>query len=103
MLCPAIVFTRLGESARNRPIRLPKHSAATAASPGANELAQKFWERQMEEGLQPSQVADRAFTAIREEQFYILTHPQNQIIIQRRLEDILQGRNPTNAMRLRIG
>lgn len=102
VLCPAVVFTRLGESARNRPADLPKRPDGAEAGPYDNELAQKFWQRLREEGLPPSQVADVVFTAIREEQFYILTHPAYNMFIQRRMEDILLGHNPTNAMTLLV-
>jgi len=40
------------------------------------------------------------FTAIRDEQFYILTHPAYNKFIRRRMEVILLGHNPTNAMTL---
>jgi hypothetical protein len=56
----------------------------------------------MEEGLFPSQVAEGVFTAIRDERFYILTHPAYNIGIQRRMEDILRGHNPTNSMTLLV-
>ena len=35
---------------------------------------------------------------VREERFYILTHPKIKPSIQWRMEDILQDRNPTNPM-----
>jgi hypothetical protein len=46
-------------------------------------------------GMPPSQVADIVFKAIRDEKFYILTHPQWKEAIRSRMEDILQERNPT--------
>ena len=39
--------------------------------------------------------ADKVFDAIRDEKFYILTHPELKDDIRRRMEDILQERNPT--------
>jgi NAD(P)-dependent dehydrogenase (short-subunit alcohol dehydrogenase family) len=100
VLCPAGVNTRIMEAGRNRPsvsLPLPENEAG----PDDNELSQRFWRRVMvNEVLQPSEVADSVFNAIREERFYILTHPQNNYGIQRRLDDILQGHNPTNLMTL---
>jgi hypothetical protein len=49
----------------------------------------------MQTGMPPAQVADAVFQAIREERFYILTHPEGTDWIRRRMEDILQERNPT--------
>ena len=68
------------------------------AGPDDDELSQRFWNQVMVvEALHPNQVADIVFAAIRDEQFYILTHPQYNIGIRRRLEDILQGHTPINT------
>jgi hypothetical protein len=48
-------------------------------------------------GLPPSQVAEIVFDAIRQEKFYILTHPQRtKPFVQLRMEAILQERMPTD-------
>ncbi len=48
-------------------------------------------------GMSPQQVADCVFTAIREGKFYIITDSEQwKPWVQRRMEDILQERNPTN-------
>ena len=47
--------------------------------------------------MPPRQVADIVFQAIRDETFYILTHPEMKEAVRARMEDILEGRNPTNA------
>jgi hypothetical protein len=49
----------------------------------------------VEAGMPPHQVADMVFKAIRDETFYILTHPELKEAIRVRMEDILQERNPT--------
>ncbi len=46
-------------------------------------------------GLPPEQIADAVLDAIRDEKFYILTHPEGQEVIETRMQDILGGRNPT--------
>jgi hypothetical protein len=46
-------------------------------------------------GLPSKQVADAVLDAIREEKFYILTHPEANVLIEARMQDILQGRLPT--------
>jgi NAD(P)-dependent dehydrogenase (short-subunit alcohol dehydrogenase family) len=90
VLCPGLVKTRIVDCARNRPERL-----ATTAAMGPVEAA--GWEtlrQQVQTGMPPAQVADAVFQAIREERFYILTHPEGKDWIRTRLEDILQERNP---------
>ena len=47
-------------------------------------------------GLEPSQVAEMVFDAIRQEKFYILTHPTTKRGVQLRMEDILHERMPTD-------
>jgi hypothetical protein len=44
--------------------------------------------------MPPDQVADRVFAAIRDEQLYIITHPETKKLIQRRMENMLSERNP---------
>jgi NAD(P)-dependent dehydrogenase (short-subunit alcohol dehydrogenase family) len=91
VLCPGLVKTRILDCARNRPERL-----AAAAPMGP--VAAAGWEtlrQQMQTAMPPEQVADAVFQAIREERFYILTHPEGKDWIRSRMEDILQGRNPT--------
>ena len=48
----------------------------------------------MEAGMTPEHLAGHVFDAIREEQFYILPHPESKRWVQQRMEDIIQERNP---------
>jgi hypothetical protein len=41
-------------------------------------------------------VADKVFEAVRDERFYILTHPKIKGAVQARMEDILLERQPTD-------
>ncbi len=86
VLCPAYVHTRLCDSERNRPIEV-KLSADDEAM--REEFRQAF-----EAGMSPSRVADHVFDAIRDEKFYILTHPESKRNVQIRMEGILQERSP---------
>jgi NAD(P)-dependent dehydrogenase (short-subunit alcohol dehydrogenase family) len=91
VLCPGLVKTRILDCARNRPERL-----ARAAPMEPVEAA--GWEtlrQQMQTAMPPAQVADAVFQAVREERFYILTHPEGNDWIRKRMEDILEERNPT--------
>jgi hypothetical protein len=42
-------------------------------------------------------VAEMVFGGVRDGRFYVLTHPKIKASIQTRMEDILQGRDPTDA------
>jgi hypothetical protein len=45
--------------------------------------------------LSPREVGNQVLSAIRDERFYILTHPEWNPLIEERMQDILNGRNPT--------
>jgi NAD(P)-dependent dehydrogenase (short-subunit alcohol dehydrogenase family) len=92
VLCPGWVNTRIIESERNRPADL----AAGASTPTPEQQAMEDTVRQLlATGLPPEQVAARVFAAIREERFYVLTHPEWKEMIRTRMEDILEERPPT--------
>jgi NAD(P)-dependent dehydrogenase (short-subunit alcohol dehydrogenase family) len=92
VLCPGFVNTRIMDSARNRPAELQTEETE---SPEQAALRQMFREW-IENGMPPAQVAECVFNAMREDRFYILTHPESQNAVRLRMEDILQERNPTN-------
>jgi len=87
VLCPGFVHTQILESERNRPIDL--------RNPSNNKNNAQEFEKIIQEGMPPEQVAEQAFNAIQENKFYIFTHPEFKKIFQLRLEDIIQERNPT--------
>ena len=94
VLCPGLVSTNILDARRNRPARLQDASVKELLSPQAEAVVQRF-QQAVREAMPPGQVADIVFEAIREERFYILTHPTWKAAIQSRMEDILQERNPT--------
>ena len=91
VLCPGWVQTRIGESDRNRP---PELQDGTESNP-IGEMGKEFLKTLVDSGLPPSEVAGRVLDAIHEQRFYILTHPEMTPMVQRRMEDILEGRTPT--------
>jgi NAD(P)-dependent dehydrogenase (short-subunit alcohol dehydrogenase family) len=93
VLCPGFVRTQIVESERNRPSDLQDPDAA-ALTPEEEAFKAEI-AAAVEAGMPPEQVADRVFTAIENEQFYILTHPELNGMIKRRMSDIVQGRNPS--------
>jgi NAD(P)-dependent dehydrogenase (short-subunit alcohol dehydrogenase family) len=95
VLCPEWVNTRITEAERNRPDRL--QNAPGDAAPDAKVQADRQALAQViKAGISTSQVADEVFNAIREEKFYIITHPSTKAGVQRRMEDILNDDMPRN-------
>ena len=96
VLCPGPVATRIGEAERNRPSPLREALPPVRLSP-QHEARWHALVQASQAGMSPRQVAECVFKAVLEERFYILTHPATKAHIQRRMEDILQERNPTQA------
>jgi len=65
--------TRIGDSGRNRPARYGQPQPLDPASPAGLMVAEIA--RRLEAGLDPSDVAARVLSAIRDDELYIFTHP----------------------------
>jgi NAD(P)-dependent dehydrogenase (short-subunit alcohol dehydrogenase family) len=92
VLCPGWVNTRIADSSRNRPPELQKPEVPLTPE---METMQQFVRQLIENGKPPQEVADMVFSAIQEEKFYILTHPEMNPMIKNRMDSILEGQNPT--------
>jgi NAD(P)-dependent dehydrogenase (short-subunit alcohol dehydrogenase family) len=91
VLCPYFVPTGISQSHRNRPDNL-KNSARPTASQLA---AQAMSDKAVTSGkVSAAQVADWTFDAIRDDKFYIYSHPGALGGVQNRMEDIVMQRNP---------
>jgi len=92
VLCPGWVRTRINESERNRP---DLSGGVVVEETDEGLLAMKemvnTW---IAEGLQPAHVASLVIDAMRENRFYVLTHPEWQGMIQDRIDRMLSGANP---------
>jgi NAD(P)-dependent dehydrogenase (short-subunit alcohol dehydrogenase family) len=95
VLCPGFVKTRILSSLRNLPLEYQVNTAAKPLSPEAEEAAWNFLIKNEFKVLSPDEVAGMVFTAIKEERFYILTHPEFNELVRRRMENIIQGQNPS--------
>lgn len=95
VLCPGPVSTRLLEADRNRPQTIA-HEPDTLdiEIPGRREWMASH-AQDMRDGMSPETVADFVFDALANDRFYILTHPERKPLMQSRLEDIVQERNPS--------
>ena len=96
VLCPAYVPTGIVDSERSRPKDLP------AAPKSKETIAREAMLRKAVTSgkISADQVAQAVVAAVKEERFYILTHPRIKGAIQARMEDILQERAPRNPMAL---
>jgi len=94
VLCPFYVPTAIGESQRNRPADLP------AQAPTASQLiGRAMSEKAIGSGkVSAADVAQKVFDAVAEKRFYIYSHPHQFGSVQTRMDDVMQGRNPTDPL-----
>ena len=92
VLCPYFVPTGISHSERNRPNDL------AAAKPTQSQLiGQAMSEKAVSSGkVTAAEVAQKVFDAVQSGQFYIYSHPQALGNVQKRMEDIVTGRNPSD-------
>jgi NAD(P)-dependent dehydrogenase (short-subunit alcohol dehydrogenase family) len=96
VLCPAYVPTGIADSERNRP------AGVAAASKTQETLAREAMLRKAVSSgrLSADDVARAVVQAVKEDRFYVLTHPRIKGAIRARMEDILEDRAPRNPMSL---
>lgn len=93
VLCPAFTPTGISHSHVSRPDDMKNRAAPSASMLAAQELVAKA----VSSGkLTAADVAEITFQAIRDKQFYVLTHPRFMPLVKARLEDIAELRNPSD-------
>jgi short-subunit dehydrogenase len=93
LLCPAYVPTGIARSQRNRPPELVRPEPPTRSQIAAQAHSQQA----VDSGkLSAAEVAALTFAAIRDDRFYILSHPAILPAVQQRHADIASQRNPTD-------
>jgi len=93
VLCPAFVPTGIRASERNRPPELWEDAAPTPSQIAARERSEKA----VASGrLTAAEVARLTFDAVREDRFYVITHPKILASVELRLQDVLARRNPSD-------
>ena len=98
VLCPAFVPTGISTSHRNRPGELQNDSAPTDSM----RMAQSMTQKAVSSGkLSAADVARITFDAVRDDRFYILTHPKIMATVNMRLEDIAKLQNPRDPFSLK--
>ena len=91
VLCPYFDQTGISQSHLHR----PDDVQAAAAPTVSQQVSQAVLEKAVASGkVSAAEVAQRTFDAIRDQQFYIYSHPAALGNVQRRMEDIVKGRNP---------
>jgi NAD(P)-dependent dehydrogenase (short-subunit alcohol dehydrogenase family) len=93
VLCPGYVNTQIMDSGRNRPPELQNVSTIDQTSKEFQKVIQEM-HRAIQSGMSPHLVADYVFNGIREEKFYILTHPEYMPVVKKRMEKIMGTVNP---------
>lgn len=98
VLCPYFVPTGIHESHRNRP---PELAAETKPTP-SQMIAQAMSAKAVTSGkVTAAEVARKVLDAVRDQRFYIYSHPQALGNVQTRLEDVVMGRNPSDPFAAR--
>ncbi len=91
VLCPGLVRTNIANCEDRRPADLKNEAVEISPEMRAGLAAFKKF---IEVSMTPSQVADMVFEAIKNEQFYILTHPEWIEVIQMRTDNLLRMEDP---------
>jgi NAD(P)-dependent dehydrogenase (short-subunit alcohol dehydrogenase family) len=93
VLCPYFVPTGISQSESVRPADAKPAEPATRSQ----QLSQAMLEKAVTAGkVSAAEVAQMTFDAIRARQFYIYSHPQALGNVDRRMQDILHARNPSD-------
>ncbi len=92
VLCPYFVPTGISQSERVRPGDVQGRTQTRS-----QQVSQAVLEKAVASGkVTAAEVAERTFEAIRAGQFYIYSHPQALGNVERRMQDIVSGRNPSD-------
>ena len=98
VLCPGFTPTGISKSHLSRPADMQNDARPTESMM----LAQQMIEKAVSSGkLTAVDVANITFDAIRDRQFYILTHPNFMKLVRARLDDIANLRNPSDVFSLK--
>jgi len=87
IVCPAFVRTEISQAERNRPGRKEAYEPVAYAEDDPRALLQRI-------GMDPLEVGRMVVEAIREERFYVFTHPEWKPLVLERFEAILADKCP---------
>ena len=83
VLCPGAIATQICDSERNRP--------DAAEQTKTNTMFQKLAGRVVQDGHSPESVADLVLEAVRNQEFWIITHRDWLKVLQQRVEGMMDG------------
>jgi NAD(P)-dependent dehydrogenase (short-subunit alcohol dehydrogenase family) len=93
VLCPFFVSTGIHDSHRNRPDAMREERPPTKSEL----IAQAMTGKAVGSGkVTAAHVAQYVFDAVREDRFYVFSHPKALGTVQTRLEDVMLLRNPSD-------
>ncbi len=95
VLCPGLVRTDIANAERHRPADLKNEPVEMTPEMRAG---LNLFKAAIDAAMPPLQVADIVFEAIKNEQFYILTHPEWMEVVQMRTDNLLRLENPQDPM-----
>jgi NAD(P)-dependent dehydrogenase (short-subunit alcohol dehydrogenase family) len=89
-LCPGWVKTQIHESDRNWPDELGEAPVRDAVQ----EIQFEHFRRAIDEGMQPSAVADLVIEAVRDDRYWIIPHPEWMDVALERWHRVAERANP---------
>jgi NAD(P)-dependent dehydrogenase (short-subunit alcohol dehydrogenase family) len=95
VVCPAFFASGIADSDRSRPAGLRSDRAKTDEDRALDAMLHKATQSGR---LSADDIAAAVLDAVRDERFYVLTHPRINGAIERRMRDILEGRAPTSPV-----
>ncbi|MFK7963566.1 MAG: SDR family oxidoreductase [Burkholderiaceae bacterium] len=97
VLCPAFVPTGISDSGRNRPAELAPEEVTQSMK-----IAQEASVKAVSSGrITATEISNATFSAVENDEFYIITHDKIMPSVHLRLEDVGQKRNPTDPFSLK--
>ena len=93
VLCPGLFFTNLSNAERNRPENL-KNDPQEEAGGRSPQIAARAQKLMQDTALPPEDAAEMVLQAVKDDQFYIVTHTDYDGVIRERMENILERHNP---------
>lgn len=97
VLCPGMIATNIVSSERNRPAHLA--DPERPIDPERERFREAVQKRFLDDGMPPSQVADIVIDAIRNDRFYVFTHPDMKAGVTERLRAIIDQAPPAGRAR----
>lgn len=98
VLCSGFVKTEMLEAARNRPAELQNDPDLEAHRRALYAARDREMREAMRTAMSPEDLAGEVIAAVRDERFYIFTHPWVRDAIRLRAENIAQNRNPWEGL-----